>query len=150
MASTVRWDVVEAVVEGLKAHPDLQGVQVEPGYPGETMGLEVVMVADVTGNLDIPILSAGRKTLDDHFTVPVICGVRTEREGGLVYAGRRCSELAGAVLDWFQANGAVIEEVPEVMSIGDTVDLSTIGPARSDDGFRILSTVTLHVHARIN
>jgi hypothetical protein len=147
---TVRWDVVEAVVEGLKAHPVLQGVQIEAGYPGDTLGAEVVMVADLNGNLDIPIMSAGRKTLDDHFTVPIMVGVRSEREGGLTYVGRRCNELTDAVLDWVQANGAVIEAVPAVMSVGDTIDLATAGPARSDDGFRILSTVTLHVHARLN
>lgn len=48
----------------------LSGVQVEPGWPGDTLKAEAVWIDQLDGDVSIPVMSAGRKYRDDQFTVP--------------------------------------------------------------------------------
>lgn len=48
----------------------LDGVQVEAGWPGDTLKSEAVWIDQLDGEVTIPVMTAGRKYRDDRFTVP--------------------------------------------------------------------------------
>lgn len=76
----------------------LGGVQVEYGWPGDTLEADAVYVADVDGTVEIPTLKAGRKHRDDQFTVTVL--IQAGLAGGdLAETAERAARLYAALED---------------------------------------------------
>jgi hypothetical protein len=145
-AAATRWDAVLAIFAKLSAHPDLQGVQVETGWPGDDIRERCIVVGDVTGELEIPVMSAGRKFYNDTFQVPTIILVRSQQS--LAAVAEQFWAMHGAVIDCIQAAGAVLVEVEEVLTVGETVATTSRGPVRDDDWFRMFGSLTLEVNSR--
>lgn len=70
--SPVRSIVKSALVDALRNHSLLQGVDVFTGWPGESLGREAVWISRTSGQITYPFMMAGRKTRDDEFTVTVM------------------------------------------------------------------------------
>lgn len=100
MASDTRAPVLAALLDGLRGHADLIGVQVEPGDPGDTQKSESVWIGDVFNDaeLDVPVYGTLPLILNDTFRIPVHIVVKTGRT--LDAVGERVGELAAAVLDF--------------------------------------------------
>lgn len=75
----------------------LDGVQVEPGYPGDTQTDESVWVDGLDGDVEIPVMTAGRKMRDDEFKVPF--AVRVAGLPTLDATMARLSEIVAALED---------------------------------------------------
>lgn len=75
--TSVRTAVRDEIVARLNAHPALvsadgQRVPVTPGLPGRTIEREHVFIAQVAGTRSVAFLEAGRKTIDDEFTITFV------------------------------------------------------------------------------
>jgi hypothetical protein len=52
--------------------PTCKACRSRPGWPGDDIRERCIVVGDVTGELEIPVMSAGRKFYNDTFQVPTI------------------------------------------------------------------------------
>lgn len=95
---SIRSATKSALLTLLQAHPDLAGVQVEYGWPGDSWEVESVWIASVKGTVSISALSAGRKYRDDVFTITVL--IQAGRLGQTALdADLRAEVLYGALED---------------------------------------------------
>jgi hypothetical protein len=73
-----RWKCARRIIELARTHDDLQGVNVEPGWPGDEKGVELIYLDHIEGDLDVPVTRAenARVAYDDrfelHFAVRVV------------------------------------------------------------------------------
>jgi hypothetical protein len=101
--------------------------------------------ADVTGNAEIPVATAGRKQYDDKFTFPLEC--RVAGRENLEAAAARVSAVMAAVLDTLQTD-------PTLGNLADLVTAtveSMRGPYAevTPDGPMAWAEVTVSAHLRI-
>lgn len=68
----IRHTVRARLVELLKAQPNLSGIQVVRGYPGDEIEGEYVWLDEPEGTLSPASIKAGRKHRDDEWTQPII------------------------------------------------------------------------------
>jgi hypothetical protein len=73
-ATSIRTRVRDEIIARLNAHQALvdadgQRVPVDAGDPGGRIQREHVWVAGITGRREVAFLEAGRKTIDDQFTI---------------------------------------------------------------------------------
>ncbi len=137
-----------AIVAALRNAPSLRGVDIHGGWPGDrNVTAEMVWLgADVTGDAEIPVATAGPKHYDDKFTFPL--EVRVAGSGDLDAAAARASAVMAAVLD-------TLREDP---TLGDLADLVTAtveqmrGPYAevTPEGPMAWAEVTVAAHLRIN
>lgn len=76
---------------------DMDGVLVEPGWPGDKLEAETVWVDQLDGDLSIAVLSAGRKRRDDKFDIPF--EIRVAGKSDLDATMDRLSEIVAAIED---------------------------------------------------
>jgi hypothetical protein len=69
---TIRWLCAKRVVELLRERPGLEGVQIEPGFPGDTLEDQAVWIDELDGDIEVPVSKGvdGIVARDDNFTVP--------------------------------------------------------------------------------
>jgi hypothetical protein len=97
----IRWTVRSALVDGLRAHPAFAGVQVEHGWPGDTLEVESVWLDSSDGDLEVPnfhgpATATNPVTHDDLFVIPV--EIQAGRRGkDMVAAQARCQTMTNAV-----------------------------------------------------
>lgn len=136
-----------AVVAALRNADNLRGVDVHGGWPGDrNVTAEMVWIgADVTGDADIPVATAGRKQYDDKFTFPL--EVRVVGRVDLDTAAERVSAVMAAVLDTLQAD-PTLGDLPELVTA--TVEQMR-GPYAevTPDGPMAWGQVTVAAHLRI-
>lgn len=79
MAATtsIRTRVRDEIIARLAEQPALAGadghtVTITPGLPGGTIELEHVFVVRITGTRSVKFLEAGRKTVEDDFTITFV------------------------------------------------------------------------------
>lgn len=75
--SSIRTRVRDEIITRINQHQALlrsdgQRVKVDPGDPGGTIENEHVWVVRITGRRVITLLEAGRKTVDDDFTISFV------------------------------------------------------------------------------
>lgn len=69
--TSIRWQTVERIVALLRSEPLLNGVTVEPGWPGDRCPTaELIWLDEIDGTVNIPVMTGGRKQRDDVFTLP--------------------------------------------------------------------------------
>lgn len=75
--SSIRTKVRDEIIDRLNAHSALVSadgnrVPVDPGPPGQRIEREHVFVARTTGRRQVAFLEAGRKTVEDDFTITFV------------------------------------------------------------------------------
>lgn len=79
---TIRWTLIDALLSTLVDNPDLGGIQIEYGHPGEAIEQRYIYVAGDgdEGDLDIPVLTGDPAatgqmlTIDDDFKIHLVVG----------------------------------------------------------------------------
>lgn len=143
--ASVRTSVVEAITSRLV---DILGddVKIDPGLPGKTVHREHIFVPVVTGTRDFVFIEAGRKTVDDQFTITFVFSVAWKGRTS-VEAGHRCEELSDALLDVLALDPGLGDDVPELIHIQPgTFD----GPEleNTNEGVIAFIRADVEVHAR--
>ena len=69
----IRWVTCERIVALLRQSPQLVGVTVEPGWPGDRDYplAEIIWIDEVDGPTEIPVMTGGRKQRTDEFDVAI-------------------------------------------------------------------------------
>lgn len=91
-------------------------VQVDPGLPSKTVLREHVYVPRVTGTRDFVFIQAGRKTVDDQFTITFLFMAAPKGYTALE-AGARCEEMTDALLDVLALSPGLDNDIPEIIDI---------------------------------
>lgn len=104
MATTsIRWEAAKRVVSLLQAAPTLATVTIEPGWPGDRVKLaELIWLDEIDGNVNIPVMTGGRKQRDDVFTLPL--QIRVIGYGTLNETMERLMVIVGIVEDTLAAD----------------------------------------------
>ena len=73
MATTnIRWVACKKIVQLLQADGNMNAVTVSPGWPGDRVPqAQLVWVDEIDGNVDIPVMTGGRKQRNDDFDIPL-------------------------------------------------------------------------------
>lgn len=68
----IRWTVVSKIIDLISSSPLVAGVTVAPGWPGERNHLaQIIWIDDIDGNVEIPVMTGGRKQRNDDFDIPI-------------------------------------------------------------------------------
>ena len=104
MATTsIRWEAAKRVVSLLQAAPTLATVTIEPGWPGDRVKLaELIWLDEIDGNVNIPVMTGGRKQRDDVFTLPL--QIRVIGYGTLNETMERLLVIVGIIEDTLAAD----------------------------------------------
>ena len=104
MATTsIRWEAAKRVVTLLQAAPTLANVTIEPGWPGDRVKLaELIWLDEIDGNVNIPVMTGGRKQRDDVFTLPL--QIRVIGYGTLNETMERLMVIVGIIEDTLAAD----------------------------------------------
>lgn len=104
MATTsIRWEAAKRVVSLLQAAPTLATVTIEPGWPGDRVKLaELIWLDEIDGNVNIPVMTGGRKQRDDVFTLPL--QIRVIGYGTLNETMERLMVIVGIIEDTLAAD----------------------------------------------
>lgn len=98
MTAGLRTRVRDEILARLAAQSDLEGVKIDPGLPGKNIEREHVFVARITGQRNVAFLEAGRKTIDDDFTISFIFWVANPGSDTLE-ADDRVEQMSMCLLD---------------------------------------------------
>ena len=145
MATTnIRWTVTKTLIDLIRAHPSVIGVQVEPGWPGDTEA-EAIWVDELDGEVDMPLMMGGRKIRDDRFTIPF--EIRVANRDDLDSTMERLLELVAAIED-------VTADDPTLGGL-DSMPSAVISHerqicARTPDGHIGFAEVVVDVHSRLH
>jgi hypothetical protein len=121
--TSIRPAVKSALLTALQLKPELEGVQLSYGWPGDALEREHIWIGNVTGTVRIALLSTGRKYRDDKFNVSVF--VQAGLIGGTeAEAEERATQLLAALED-------VLADDPSIGEVDGLIDaeLTTVdGP----------------------
>lgn len=94
--TSIRWKAAEQLVALLRSSPLLTGVTVSPGWPGDRVpAAQLIWIDELSGPVNIPVMTGGRKQRADEFTVSV--QMRVLGLGTLDETMSRLFELVGVV-----------------------------------------------------
>lgn len=142
---TIRWAVCERVLEILDASSDLEGVQVEAGFPGDRLEDEAIWFDETDGQINIPVSKGADNVAarDDKFDVTIefrVAGKASQRE-----ARARLDEIIGA-FELGIARDTQIGQLDGVVVAGVTEGRETSGEFPGG-GAVAFGERTLSVHA---
>jgi hypothetical protein len=101
--TSIRWEAAKRVVSLLQAAPTLATVTIEPGWPGDRVKLaELIWLDEIDGNVNIPVMTGGRKQRDDVFTLPL--QIRVIGYGTLNETMERLLVIVGIIEDTLAAD----------------------------------------------
>lgn len=133
MASTsIRTSVKSALVSTIAAA--LPTVQVTQGWPGRAIEPEFVAIANVAGNLSLPLMQAGRKPRDDDFVVTILISTAKGGRDTFAEVEARAEDLY-AVIENALANDPSLGAIDGVLWAaierveGPNSEITTEGPA---------------------
>ena len=149
MAATtsIRWAVARRILDLLSGHPNLLDVTVRPSFPGDNTGPLAVWIGDIVGEIDIPVMTAGRKIRDDIFEVKVV--VRAQGQPDVDTACEAVEALVEAVED-------VLADAPSLDDFDGVIDATNTGTREGPDrfdmgaaGWMAVSRTSIVVHSRL-
>ena len=147
MASTsIRHIVKDTIVQLLKARPELAGVQVEYGFPADTMEQDCVWFSAVKGmSYTVPAVQAGRLQRDDIFDLTVV--LQSGKHGFSPADGETAAAAYLAALENIVADDASLADVDGLV---DATISSVDGPVteRTIEGAISFYVVVISCHAR--
>lgn len=144
----IRWACAQRLVQMLRATPELVDVQVEPGFPGDKLTRAVSIWLDSpTGTLSVPVMTGGRRMVDDHFRLPF--NFRIAGAQDLADAMDRMSALIDAAYQPIVDGTSTLEDLDGVVS---ALPGELNGPMAGEtpaDGVLAFASLVVDVHARI-
>lgn len=145
MATTnVRWSVVNRLLTNLRSSPEMAGVLIEPGWPGDRVKPETIWVDFLGGPVSIPVMKAGRKERDDNFDIPL--EIRVANNTSLDLTMARLTELVAAVED-ILADDPSLDDLEGVIDAEITNERMTCAETR--EGHLGFAEVVVSVHSRL-
>jgi hypothetical protein len=91
-------EVIDTLVERLRARPGLDGIQIEDAYPGDEKELKCIWVEDAISFDAVAGMRADKKVYNERYTLNVWCDVFSEG-GDLSTARQDLTVLVGEVFD---------------------------------------------------
>lgn len=118
-ATSIRTKVRDEIIRRLNNHPDLvspdgQRVPISPGLPGKAVEREHVFVVRITGEREVAFMEAGRKTVNDEFTISFVF-MTAEPGAEVLEATDRVEQMAGALED-------ILADDPALSTGGEPLD----------------------------
>lgn len=143
---------LQQILEWTSTDPELTVLQGPPRNPQQ--GKMIVVGSDVTGELSVAHMTAGRKSYDDRFDVELLCIAWDPGADSHQFSDLDCEQLAELVRD-------CIADRPRLEATigGDGMDgvvaatISTIdGPSRwwNPEGVGTAMRLTTNIHVRID
>jgi hypothetical protein len=121
-STAARFGLILHVVERLRLAPEMSGVGVYPGWPGDKYDMgDLVWVSDISGTLDIPFSTSAnlRHSRDDQWSCEwlfkVIGPIAADPLTALAATAERLSVLVGALED-LCADDPSIDDWPGTLS----------------------------------
>jgi len=146
MATTsIRWVCVQDIVVGVGGMPMAAGAVMSYGYPGDEAKGEQVWLADIEGDLDLPVLSAGRKPRSDIFRLRFRFLITGKRSIELTMS--RLTEVVSAFEDYLADHSHLADDLVEVQSAKITT--STQAAVTLIEGHVGIGEVVVAVHSRL-
>lgn len=139
---SIRWVTVERVLEILRDLPALSGVQIEPGWPGDTIQSEAIWVDELDGQIDVPVSKNGFVARDDVFKIPL--EIRVVKKS-YMDAMRRTAEII-ATIEYHVASDVQLGQLDGVVSARITGERQTAGQVKGA-GVIAFGEVEITVHA---
>ena len=144
----MRSEVVAAVLDALRGSSLLRGVEVYSLWPGDRhQSPEMIWVGiDIDGQLEIPVMTAGPKTYDDVFDLPLevqVAGTMASDRAAI-----RAGEIADSIIEVLRSDHTLGQLDPLI-----TAEVSRYrGPAGVVTPERTMAwaQITLSIHLRIN
>lgn len=143
--TSVRWVVTKHVLDLIRKCKPLAGVQIEPGWPGDTIKDEAIWVDRLDGDIDIPVMTGGRKQRDDKFDIPL--QFRVAGKASLDGAMSRLGELMGTVESLLADDPGLSEQVG-VVAATVTREQETSGDL-GENGRLAFGEIVVTVHVRL-
>lgn len=141
----IRWSVTVAIINALRTHSNLVGVQVEPGWPGDEMlQPEAIWVDSLDGDLETPVFKGQRLMYDDMFRIPF--EIRVANRDTLDRTASRLEEVVGGLVDTLQTDPS-LNDYPGV--IAATISSARSTMAEHDSGYIGFAEVVVSIHSRI-
>lgn len=142
---SIRWQVVERILEILHDLPALDGVQIEPGFPGDAIQREAIWVNDLDGEITVPVSKNGTVARDDIFKVPLEIRVVT---AGYTDTMRRLAEIIAAI-EYHIASDVQLGTIDGVVSAHISGERQTAGQVKGAGviGFGEVE-ITIHAASR--
>lgn len=142
--------VEAAIVEALRDHDDLDGVQVEPAWPGPDAQREMIFLADdvPAWDLEIPNIKSGRKQRQETYTLTLEVWVFAPslRPPDAQVAKDRAVELADLIDD-------ILADDPKLNNLDGVQRIVVTSGSRSlvafEKGWGCQVTRGIEVHARL-
>jgi len=143
-------DRLAYLLDQANADPELTILQ---GPPRDPQQGKLLILGDVTGELSVAHLTAGRKQYDDRFEVELLCMAWDPGADSHIYADSDCEQIAELVRDVVAAHPRL-----EALVNGDGLDgvvaatLSRFdGPNRwwNPEGVGTAMRLTVNIHTRI-
>lgn len=128
----------------LRIGTGLDGVLVEPGWPGDRATDEIVWIDELDGDVVIPVMTAGRKHRDDRFTIPF--EIRVAGKGDLDSTMCRVAEILAAIEDEFADDPGVDEFTGLIDAVVDSERMT--GGEIANTGWVGFGEVVVGCHAR--
>ena len=142
---SIRSTFKQALVDSLGLQAGLAQVQIQYGWPGDTLEKDSVWLGGCNGQLSIPVLQAGRKQRDDEFTVDVYIATGTR--------GMTAVEADTKVVEYLSALDSVLANDPQLLTLDGLVaavvtNIQGPDPSLTAEGASSFATATVSVHAR--
>lgn len=96
--TSIRTRVRNEILRRIALKPALDGVTITPGLPGKAIEREHVFVPRITGERKVRFMEAGRKTVDDDFTITVVF-MTAQPGAGIDESDDRVEQMGGALED---------------------------------------------------
>jgi ABC-type iron transport system FetAB ATPase subunit len=141
-----RWAATQAVLNLVRQHELLtSAVSVTATFPGDQIRSEAIWAETIEGEIQWPVMQAGRRQFDDFFDITL--AIRTANQRDENAAMTRTEELTAAVIEALQElptllelDGIVSAEVTSAaMFAAETKTVQFVGRAE----------VTVSIHSRI-
>ena len=146
MATNTTFPATKAYLrDELRKIKALRGVQVEYGYPGETIEKQCIWLAGVDGSLSVPTMMAGRHSRDEDYAVTILIDVLMQA-GTVEEAERKACDFFDAI-DNFIAEDLTLDRLVQAAMIAD-FNVQTVPSSQGGAASRI--AFTLRVSNRLN
>lgn len=149
MAETpVRWECVRRIIDLARDHEALRGVNIQPGWPGDEVGVECIYLDHIEGDLTVPVTKdeTARVNYDDTFDLTWAVRIASDgktRDGTMA----RLFEIVSALHDVI-ATQSQLDQLDGVVAAR-----ISHGREEADDvrgmGFFGFASIVVSVHSRL-
>lgn len=141
-----RWTLASAILDQIREHELVTAsTSVTGTWPGAEAKSEVVFIESVEGQMENPVMVAGRRQRDDRFDITFI--VRISDKATEEACMTRLEEVVGAVEEVVALAASVLEEIDGVVSV-DAPEVDYFG-REMQAGFVGTGQVIVPVHVRL-